>query len=145
MAKSTKVPKTNIDPATATVAVASTPESRAANLGAAAAERAAAKRALNQSDRFYFIKNPEKPIAPQAACIVNTIASFSEGVLRPELVAALATTLTTRQPPERILGYYQSTLVGFGLIRVDNPNRPVDDKFAIPQEPSGMPAPLLRN
>lgn len=86
-------------------------------------EAAEKRRTIAKEDLFVFVKNPEKPVAPQATTIVNTIAAHPQGIKRDDLVEALKTALTTRQPPARILTYYQAQLVEAGLIRVDNPNR----------------------
>ncbi len=92
-------------------------------LGELAKANAEKRRSVAQKDVFVFVKNPEKPIAPQATAILNTIAAHPGGIVRPELVEALKPVLVTRQPAERILTYYQGTLVDAGLIRIDNPER----------------------
>lgn len=116
--KKTKTPKTVTPPA----AEGAVPVKK--GIGQIAADAAAQRKTIAQGDKFVFIRKPEKPVAPQAQTIIATIESHGEdGVSRPELVKELTTVLTTRQPAERILTYYQKTLVDGGAIKIVNPGR----------------------
>lgn len=115
--KKTKTPKTVTPPAEGAV-----PEKK--GIGQIAAAAAAQRKTIAQGDVFVFIRKPEKPVAPQAQTIIAAIESHGEaGVSRPELVKELGVVLTTRQPAERILTYYQKTLVDGGAIKIVNPAR----------------------
>ena len=115
--KKTKTPKTVTTPVEG-----ATPEKK--GIGEIAKAAAAQRNTIAQADVFVFVRNPEKPVAPQAKTIIATIeAHGAEGVVRPQLVKELVTTLTTRQPAERILTYYQKTLVDVGAIQIVNPGR----------------------
>lgn len=73
-------------------------------------------------DVFKFKESPEgaKKLAPQAQGIVDTIkAAGDKGVTRKKLCEALTSVITTRQPIERILTYYQKPLLNEGWITVD--------------------------
>lgn len=93
------------------------------SIGEVAKANAEKRRSIAQKDVFVFLKSPEKPIAPQATTILNTIFAHPDGIVRPALVEALKSVLVTRQPAERILTYYQAALVDAGLVRIDNPER----------------------
>lgn len=94
------------------------------SIGEIAKERAAQRNSLAKADVFVFVKVAEKPIAPQATCIVKTIQEAGEqGIGRVQLVEVLKGVLTTRQPAERILNYYQKALIDAGLIKIVNPGR----------------------
>lgn len=118
-AKKTKTPKT--------VTAATPPSASEApkkDIGAIARENAEKRKSIAQGDVFVFVKTPEKPIAPQANVIVETIkAAGDEGLKRDALVANLKGVLKTRQPEERILTYYQASLIDAGIIKIVNPER----------------------
>lgn len=73
------------------------------------------------SQRFTFVrglKEGEK-LAPQAQVIVNTIQEL-KAASREDVVARLSDgRLKTRQPPERILTYYQKALETAGFIKME--------------------------
>lgn len=122
--KKTKTPKVVNNPPVEDAGQEATPASPGKSLGEQAKERAARKKTIAQKDVFRFVKKSEKPLAPQAQVIVNTIEAAGDGgIVRPELIEALGPVLTTRQPVERILVYYSATLVDMGLIEVINPER----------------------
>ena len=99
-------------------------ESAPRNIGAIAKERAAQRNTLAKADVFIFVKNPEKPVAPQANCIVECIKTAGpDGIGREPLIEVLKQKLVTRQPAERILTYYQKSLEDAGLIVIHNPGR----------------------
>lgn len=131
MSKSAKTPKV-----TKTVPPPAEAAPAPKTLGEAAKERAARKASIAQKDLFVFVKVNEKPIAPQAKAILNTIQAHPEGVLRPALVEALKPVLVTRQPAERILTYYQKALVEAGVIEIVNPERNAETASA-PAEATG--------
>ena len=100
---------------------ASQPQTTTGNIGEQAKARAEKRKTIAQQDVFVFVTKGEKPLAPQAQTIVNTIEAAGEaGVLRPELIQQLGGVLVTRQPAERILNYYQKSLIEAGLIKVVN-------------------------
>lgn len=106
------------------------------DIGAVSRERAARRKHIAQQDVFHFVKDSEKPLAPQAGKIVEVVKGSPEGIGRAALLEALKPVLITRQPVERILAYYQSTLVEGGLIRIENPERPADEVPANNGEPA---------
>jgi len=59
---------------------------------------------------------PENKLPPQARIIVEQIASVKDGFERGQLIARLKPLITTKQPVERILGYYQKRLIEEGYI-----------------------------
>lgn len=62
--------------------------------------------------------NGEK-LAPQSQLILATIKDGGEGgINRGDLIMKLSSLLTTKQPPERVLAFYQPKLVESGLISV---------------------------
>ena len=94
------------------------------SIGEIAKANAAKKRSISTKDVFVFVKASEAPLAPQANQIVNTIqAAGASGRLRADLVEDLKAILTTRQPAERVLTYYQKSLIDAGLVRIENPDR----------------------
>ena len=60
----------------------------------------------------------EDKLATQARVIVETVHELGAKT-RDELVNALKDRVKTRQPVERILGYYQKTLETKGFIKVE--------------------------
>ncbi len=71
--------------------------------------------------QFSFVKDPDEKakLAPQARVIVNAIKELKSAE-REALVKVLGDgRLTTRQPVERILTYYQKSLETQGLIKVE--------------------------
>ncbi len=129
-AKKTKTPKT-LTPAPA----APSPEKK--SIGEIAAAAAAQRKTIAQADVFVFLRKPEKPVAPQAQTIIATIETHgNDGVARPQLVEELKHVLQTKQPAERILTYYQKTLVDVGAIKIVNPARTT----AAAESPAAPPA-----
>jgi hypothetical protein len=88
-------------------------------LKAAAAE----KSRLSAKDVFVAIKGggEDVKLSPQAKQIMAALEGGS--LTRPKLIEKLKTTVTTRQPVERILAYYQKSLIEGGLVRIENPER----------------------
>lgn len=121
MSKKTKQPKMTNTPPPAEQPTGEQPAPK--SIGEVAKANAEKRRSVAQKDVFHFVKNPEKPVAPQATAILNTIAAHTDGIVRPELVEALKPVLVTRQPAERILTYYQAALIEAGLVRIENPER----------------------
>jgi hypothetical protein len=64
------------------------------------------------------LKESEK-LAPQAKEILNILGEGDK--TRAELLDAMKARVTTQQPIERILAYYQKTMVDAGLIKVTAP------------------------
>lgn len=137
MSKSTKKPKLVNTPEPPVENAAGEQPAPKPTLGEIAKANAEKRRSIAQKDVFVFLKNPEKPVAPQAQTILNTIAAHPNGIVRGELVEALKPVLVTRQPAERILTYYQAALIEAGLVRIDNPERAA--KTAAP-ETAGTPS-----
>lgn len=80
--------------------------------------RATPRPALKVS-RFVFAKDHEGKLAPQAQLIMKHVkAAGDEGITREDLCKALTSDaeFTTRQPVERIVGYYQRPLVENGFL-----------------------------
>lgn len=87
--------------------------------GAPAAE--AKKEKPVTKTQFSFVKDPDEKakLAPQARVIVGAIKEL-KSVEREALVKVLSDgRLTTRQPVERILTYYQKSLETQGLIKME--------------------------
>lgn len=83
---------------------------------AAAAE---ARKAAAAKDRFLYVGEPTKKIAPQAQVIVKVIqAAGEQGLSREGLVENLKGVLQTRQPEGRILSYYQKLIVEVGAVKI---------------------------
>lgn len=62
---------------------------------------------------------PDEKLSPQAEVILSTIAGAEGGkITRGDLLMHLSSTLETRQPPERVLAFYQPKLIASGLITV---------------------------
>lgn len=87
----------------------------------AAAKEKREKRKSALAERTYkFVKDADRTeeqlkvkLAPQEQAIIETVkANGAKGVKRPELIEQLKTggKLVTKQPPERILGYYEKHL-----------------------------------
>lgn len=89
---------------------------------AAAATPPPPKTKITKVDKFYHVKNVAEgeKLAPQARVIVNELSGKTEGLSRADLITALTGKVTTRQPVERILTYYQKQLVTSGYIRVES-------------------------
>lgn len=71
--------------------------------------------------QFSFVKDPDEKakLAPQARVIVSTLKELKTAP-RDHLVKVLGDgRLTTRQPVERILTYYQKSLETQGLIKME--------------------------
>ena len=103
---------------------ASTPEDRPAiriALEALARMRAAKARASSR-DIFVYrgkIREGTKRLPPQAQTIVNAIeAAGIQGISRQELLEVLRGTLYTSLPENRVLAYYQKTLIDRGYIEL---------------------------
>lgn len=121
--KKTKTPKAPKVAIAETSAPAAT-EPGKRDIGTIAKANAEKRKTLAQSDVFVFVKTPEKPVAPQANVIVDVIKAAGEaGIKRGDLVVGLKGPLKTRQPEERILTYYQASLVDAGIIKIVNPER----------------------
>jgi hypothetical protein len=85
----------------------------------AAEKKPAAPR--NSNIRYTFVKDPAEgqKFAPQAVLIVKHIQNAgADGIAKADLIKALAAdeAFKTRQPIERIIGYYQKDLVNAGVI-----------------------------
>ena len=71
--------------------------------------------------QFTFVKDPDEKakLAPQARVIVATLKELQTAP-RDHLVKVLSDgRLKTRQPVERIVGYYQKALETQGLIKIE--------------------------
>ena len=83
----------------------------------AAAKMREAKASAAAGDKFTFAGEPTSKLAPQAQGIVNIIKEAGKkGCSRAELVAAMEGVITTRQPMQRILAYYQKQLIEVGAV-----------------------------
>jgi hypothetical protein len=106
------------------------PTAEQADKARAARDEAAGK------DRFIFVGDPTKKVAPQAQVIINVIkaadmdgdklrdAAKRKGLSRAELVENLKGVLVTKQPEGRILSYYQKLLVEVGSVKLEKLNVP---------------------
>ncbi len=62
---------------------------------------------------------PLPKVPPQVKVIVDGVeAAGKRGILRSELVTNITPTLITRQPPERIISYYEKKIVELGLVTI---------------------------
>ena len=85
----------------------------------AAAAAREAREQMRAKDRFVYLKESEKKLAPQAQGIVNILKEAGEaGMSREELTNAMKGVIVTRQPEGRILSYYQKSLVECGAIEI---------------------------
>lgn len=71
--------------------------------------------------RYTFVKDPleGQKFAPQAVLIIKHVQNAgADGISKDDLVKALAAdeNFKTRQPVERIIGYYQKDLVNAGIL-----------------------------
>ena len=83
---------------------------------------------------------PTTKLAPQAVVLLNAIeAAGPDGIRRADLVKNVTGVLITRQPPGRILSYYQKELVNSGAVKRSNP-APVAAAPATPAAPASAPA-----
>jgi hypothetical protein len=70
------------------------------------------------------IKEGEKALPLQCKQIFDIIAANKDGIMREALIAEMTKVVVTRQPQERILGYYQPSLVQRNLVTVTAPAAP---------------------
>lgn len=85
----------------------------------AAEKKPAAPR--NSNIRYTFVKDPAEgqKFAPQAVLIIKHVqAAGADGISKSDLIKALGAdeAFKTRQPIERIIGYYQKDLVNAGVL-----------------------------
>ncbi len=57
-------------------------------------------------------------LPPQAKVIIDEITAAGKPIERDELVKRFGPKITTKQPPERVLGYYKRSLEEAGYITV---------------------------
>jgi hypothetical protein len=77
---------------------------------------------LQRTDR-QLAENETAP--PQCLVVLNNIPT-DEWITREDLAAKITPLLKTRQDPERIIAYYQSTLETAGFIRVDRASKKIN-------------------
>ena len=83
-------------------------------------EAKAEKAAAAANDVFTFVADPESKLAPQAQCIVNILKEAGKkGLTRKELLAQMEEQVTTRQPINRILAYYQKKIQEVGAVKME--------------------------
>ena len=84
-----------------------------------AAEAREAKERAAASDNFKFLADPDTKLAPQAQAIVNIVKEAGKkGIVRSELLKAMEEVVTTRQPIQRILAYYQKKIQEVGAVEM---------------------------
>jgi len=113
------VEETSATPETFETKGSQSPEDKVTQMNAA--REARESRLAN--DKFGFIGESMKDgktfkLAPQAQAIVDIIKNAEEPLTRKELVEAMGSKVTTRQPMGRILTYYQKQLVQVGAIEI---------------------------
>lgn len=96
-------------------------EGNATEGGAPAAAEKKPATPRNSNIKYTFVKDPAEgqKFAPQAVLIIKHVQSAgADGISKSDLVKALAAdeAFKTRQPIERIIGYYQKDLVNAGVL-----------------------------
>lgn len=85
-------------------------------------KKAAKPRVVKSGSRFVLLKELEDTTKmPQQCKQIVGILSAAEGkaMLKEDLLTAMTPVISTRQPIERILGFYQSRLVSGNWVRIE--------------------------
>lgn len=86
------------------------------------------------------VKEGDK-VPPQMKVIIDTLAAVGEGkeIDRDTVVQTLEKEgkLNTRQPVQRILGYYMNRLTGEGFVELIRAPEPVKEKATKPEKTAG--------
>jgi hypothetical protein len=88
-------------------------------------------------------------VPPQLQVIVEALAKYEHGVERSKLAKEIEADLKTRQPPERVIQFYQKRLESEGVVEVTKiggkPEKTEDDgtvKAAKPKKSKGKQEPV---